>query len=251
MPWQIMTRALGLDEGGYVRSALDALWSVLSLDGGPSTPAHHRAAFTIAFVSLAAKMAKADGVVACIEARTFERLFSVKPEEAANVRAVFELAGADTAGYEVYASQIKEALASEPRLLRDVLDALFHIAAADGVIHGREDVFLADVAGIFGVSDAEFRAVRAVFVVDDRPGRANDNPYEVLGASRDISDSDLKAHHRQLVREHHPDSLQARGVPPEFHGAAARKLAVINAAYDAIMKERGLKPSMLARQAGE
>jgi len=41
------------------------------------------------------------------------------------------------------------------------------------------------------------------------------------------------------VRENHPDKLIARGVPEEFIRLATDKLAVINAAFDKIEKERG------------
>ena len=236
MPWDVITKTLGLNEGGFVRSGLDA---VLELMGVGATPAHQRAAFTIAFVALAAKMAKADGRVCAVETATFQRLFDVATSEAANLRRVFNLAAGDTAGYETYARQLARALSAEPRLLRDVFDGLFHIAASDGIIHPQEDVFLRTVADIFVISAAEFRSIRAAFVVDLT--RGSDSPYDILGIAPSVSDAALKARHRELVRDHHPDSLTARGVPPEFHGAAGRKLAVINAAYDAIMKERGLK----------
>ena len=236
MPWELMTRALGLSEGGYVRSAFDGLWAALGGDSG--TPARHRAAFTIAFVSLAAKMAKADGVVAPIEEATFARLHSVVPDQEHSVRMVFDLASGDTAGFEIYAAQIRDVLADEPRLLRDVLDSLFHIAADDGVFHGREDEFLRKVSRCFAIGDAEFQAIRAAFV---HGGHSGNDPYSVLGVSPAISDSDLKLHHRQLVRDHHPDSLMARGVPREFHAAAERKLAVINAAFDQITAARAAR----------
>jgi len=42
------------------------------------------------------------------------------------------------------------------------------------------------------------------------------------------------------VRENHPDALASRGVPREFVEMATRKIAAINAAYEAIAKERGL-----------
>jgi len=239
MPWETLTRAIGLGDGGYVRSALDGLWAAIGGDSASGTDAQHRASFTIAFIALAAKMAKADGIVAPIEAATFDRLHSVAPDQEQSARMVFDLASGDIAGFEVYAQQIRDALADEPRLLRDVLDALFHIAASDGVFHGREDEFLAEVARCFGITDDEFCAIRAAFVHDDRPGaQCGDDPYAVLGVRPTIADADLKAHHRELVRDHHPDSLMARGVPSEFHAAAERKLAVINAAYDRIAKQR-------------
>ncbi len=241
MPWALITKALSLDERTPLRTAFDLLWAMIV--SPPATPAHHKAAFTIAFVALAAKMAKADGCVTAIEAETFDLLYDVHPSEARNVRHVFHMAAQDTAGFESYARQIAKALRSEPRLLRDVFDGLFHIACADGVLHPGEDVFLRTVADIFTIGAAEFRAIRASFIADPKAvgDRDQDSPYDVLGVSWSITDADLKARHRMLVREHHPDSLASRGVPAAFHARAERKLAVINAAFDAIAKSRGLK----------
>lgn len=243
MPLVQLTKALGLGEGGTVRNALDALLSLLTpVTALDRTPAHQQVAFTIAFVSLAAKMAKADGVVALVEAETFDRLYEVRTGEAVNVRRVFDLAAQDTAGFEIYARQIAKALKNEPRILRDVFDGLFFIAAADGVLHASEDTFLRAVAAIFGIGAAEFRAIRRAFIAGQgATGAGGDDPYEVLGVDPSISTAELKARHRELVREHHPDSLMARGIPEAFHSAAERKLAIYNAAYDGILRERGIK----------
>ena len=61
----------------------------------------------------------------------------------------------------------------------------------------------------------------------------------MLGVAHDAGDDEIKRTYRLLVRENHPDKLMARGVPEEFVRLATDKLAVINAAYDKIEKERG------------
>ena len=60
----------------------------------------------------------------------------------------------------------------------------------------------------------------------------------ILGVSYVAGENEIKQTYRRLVRENHPDSLMARGVPPEFLKLANDKLAAINAAYEAIEKER-------------
>ena len=246
MPWDEIAKTIGLGEGGLVRNGYDALLAAFGLDGAAKTPAHQRAAFTVAFVALAAKMAKADGCVSDVEAETFARLYEVSPDEAANVKQLFDLASADSAGFESYARRIARLLAEEPRLLRDVFDGLFHIAAADGILHPAEDAFLRRVAEIFAIADAEFRSIRSAFVCDTSAmDGVNVSPYGILGLSPSATNAELKARYRQLARDHHPDSLAARGVPVEFHAASGHKLAVINAAYDAILKRRGLKESLV------
>ena len=49
----------------------------------------------------------------------------------------------------------------------------------------------------------------------------------------------MRARHRALVAEHHPDRALARGLPAEAVAIATRRLAAINAAYDRITQERG------------
>jgi DnaJ like chaperone protein len=190
--------------------------------------------FTIAMIALAAKMAKADGVVTEDELATFQRLFRVSPQEQSSVDRIFRLAQQDTAGYEAYAGQIAKMLAGNPALLEDILDGLFEIAKSDGVFHPGESAFLERVADIFGFSPNEYRRIRAVHLGPDKG-----DPYVVLGVAYDASDDEVKATYRLLVRENHPDKLIARGVPEEFIRLATDKLAAINEAYDKIERERG------------
>ncbi len=227
-----LSQTIGSRTGRW-RDALSALWTKLGFERARErTPAHRTIAFTIAVTTLAAKMAKADGVALPIEEHAFERLFAIPPKEAKNVRRVYDLAKRDVAGFETYAGRIARMLKDEPELLSSVLACLFHIAAADGILHPAEDRFLETVATIFGIPRGEYLAIRATYVHDPR------SAYAILGVSPDFSDAELKARHRTLVREHHPDRLSASGVPAEFRCAADRRLAAINAAYDAIMEER-------------
>jgi DnaJ like chaperone protein len=195
---------------------------------------HLPVAFTAAVVALAAKMAKADGVVVGVEVEAFQRAFQVEPRESRNVTRLFELAQRDTAGYESYADQIARLVGSERAILRDVLASLFHIATADRVLHPSEDTYLATVAQRFGLSPSEYRHERAHFIADP------DSPYDVLGVTPLDSDDDLKRRHRKLVRETHPDLMMGRGVPPEMIAIATRRLAAINDAYAVIARERSL-----------
>ena len=71
-------------------------------------------------------------------------------------------------------------------------------------------------------------------------GQAEDDPYAVLGLKRGVSDAQVRATWKKLMRENHPDSLASRGVTPEFIARAGDKVARINAAWDRIKRERGL-----------
>ncbi|MCC2112050.1 MAG: DnaJ family molecular chaperone [Hyphomicrobiales bacterium] len=191
--------------------------------------------FTMAMIALSAKMAKADGVVTADEIRAFEQLFEMPAGQEANIARMFDLARQDVAGYDRYAAQIAALYKDEPAVLADIVEGLFHIAKADGVVHEAEDAFLYRVAGIFGISDAEFGTIRARHVVADR-----NDPYVILGADRSMSDAEIRRHYRRLVAENHPDRHIALGMPEEFIRIATEKLAAINEAYDRIAAERRL-----------
>jgi DnaJ like chaperone protein len=222
----------GLVTGGPVGALLGTLAGHFLMDRGDDPGV----GFTIALIALSAKMAKADGVVTEEEVRAFERLFRVAPEEEANVRRVFDMARRDAAGFEAYAGQIGRLFAGNPGVLEDILDALFEIAKADGVLHPGEQVFLERVAEIFGFAPNEFRRIRASHFAPDKA-----DPYVVLGVAYDASDDEIKHTYRMLVRENHPDSLIGRGVPEQFVRLATDKLAAINGAYEKIVAERARK----------
>lgn len=230
-----LPEAIGLTKGGSLRAALDRLMCGLGLGPCPDCPTQtNTIAFTIAVVALGAKLAKADGFVSNVEVETFHKVFSTPASQSANVQRLYDLAKKDVAGFESYAAQIAELLESEPKLKRDVVEGLFHIAAADGILHEQEDAYLRRIGEIFGFSSTEFRSIRSMFVHDP------DDAYAVLGLKPDISDADLRSHYRRLVRDNHPDAATARGVPEEFIEMANRKLAAINAAYEEVARERGL-----------
>ncbi len=163
-------------------------------------------------------------------------MFNIPPEESANFGRLFDLAAQDIAGYDIYAAKIARLLSDDPDMLRALLECLFHVAAADGILHPGEDKFLSVVAEKFGLTRGELLSIRAGFVKDPC------SPYTILGVDGGVSDADLKLRYRALVREHHPDRLAVHGVPPELRCAANRRLAAINAAYDTVLADRGLRP---------
>lgn len=231
MPWQTILKTLGAPDGASLDGLLRAIRATLGLGQRDGV---ERAAFTAAVVALAAKLSISDGASIRIEEETFERLFRFDPEEAENVRWLFRLAAKDTAGFESYARELAKTLADRPEMMRDVFEALLHVASADGILHEGEDRYLATVAEILGYPPEKYRAIRARFVSDPA------DPYEVLGVSRELGNDGLKTRHRELVRRHHPDVLAGKGLSRELQDVAERQLAAINAAWDKIARERGL-----------
>lgn len=200
--------------------------------GGACAPDPNDVGFTAAVIGLAAKMARADGEASEQELAAAARVFRPPPGEEAAFRRVFSIAQQSVLGFESYAKQIGKKYHDRPCLLEDVLDGLFHIAGVDGAVSGRELYYLRVVADLMGLSDLDFRRIKATHLGPD-PG----DPYSVLGLLPGASLEDSRAAWRKLASENHPDTMAARGAPAEFVAIAERKMIVINDAWAKIRAE--------------
>ncbi len=199
-------------------------------------PGGKDAAFTLALVALSAKMAVADGVVSVSEVAAFRNIVIIPDGDLEQVERFFMLAQQDVAGYRSYARKIGKLFQDSPETLEHVLDALFNIAAADGMIHEGEFEYLKNVSDIFGFDDARFEQIAARFLINDN----GFDPYLVLGLVPEATNGEIKRVYRRLISEHHPDRLIAKGVPKELISIATARVAAINAAHDQICKARGI-----------
>lgn len=225
--------------GQIVADGVEAMGTIFQsvrevVKGLSDVEARRQLTFTIAMIALSAKMAKADGVVTQVEADAFLDLFSIPPGEERNVARIYDLAKRDVSGFEAYARNVARLMENDRQILEDVLDGLFHIAKADGVIHERELAYLERVGAIFGFDEITFQKIASRHYTG-----VEHDPYIVLGADPSWSFEQLQKQYRNLVRENHPDRLIGRGVPEEFVAIATERLAAINHAWDAIEASQG------------
>jgi DnaJ like chaperone protein len=194
--------------------------------------------FAICVVVLSAKLAKCDGLVKREEIDAFRRQFRIPPEAVRDIGRLFDQARDTAEGFEAYAVQLGEAFADNRGMLEDVLAALFVIARADGPVNRSELDFLSRTHRGFGLGQAAWDRARGA--VPRQPTTDEPDAYAVLGVARSTAAEEIRATWKRLMRENHPDSLAARGVPEEFIARANEKVARINAAWDRIKRERGL-----------
>jgi len=190
-------------------------------------------AFTTAVTALGAKLAKADGRAQSSEYEAFSEVFQPEPGSQGNVRRLYQLARQTTRGFESYARRLAKRYRHCPQLLEDVLDGLFFVAISDGAVSADELVYLERVAQLFGLSPLAFRRLKATHL-----GFERDDPYAVIGVAHDASDAEVRVAWKAQLSEAHPDRARARGLPAEFIEVAEAKAAAINAAFDAVMRER-------------
>lgn len=192
-----------------------------------------QAGLVAALVALGAKMAKADGSVRPEDVEAFKQVFKADPDTEDTIGRFFDLARQTTLGYERYARIVAKRFRARPAALEDVMDGLFHIALADGIVTDEELDFLRNVSDVFGFSESEFSRIKAAHM-----GREADDPYLILGVDESISDADLKRAYRRQAAANHPDRMVARGLPRELIGLSNHKMAMINIAYAKICAQR-------------
>ncbi len=227
--------------GNVVRPTADGHCPVcgMELHSRPLSSAFDRQfVFYVSLASLAAKMAKADGVVTEDEIRTFDTFvrqeLQLNTEERQIIAKLFNEAKNAPQDYRAFATQFKQLIGQQREALHMMVHLLFRIAMADGTFHPAEERFIKDVAGIFGLSTMEYDQISALFI------RKSQHAYQVLGVRPEASDDEIKSAYKKLVMEYHPDKLMAKGVPEDFIKIANEKTSEINNAYDEIKKERGL-----------
>lgn len=203
-----------------------------ALDPDNWLPGGRDAAFALALIALSAKMAVADGVVTASEERAFRAIVDILPGHEKQVARVFNLAKQDVAGFEFYARKVMRFFHDSPQTLEHVLDGLFYIATADGMVHEAELDYLKAISDIFGFDDIRFEQLASQHVRLD----AGVDPYAVLGLDPSATLEEIRRVYRALVAEHHPDRLIALGVPEDLIDVATARMQVINLAYQALTR---------------
>ncbi|MGG5824020.1 TerB family tellurite resistance protein [Falsiroseomonas sp. HW251] len=199
--------------------------------------------FAISVIVLSAKLAKADGPVKRQEIDAFKAMFRIPPENLREVGQMFDKARQDGEGWEPFAEKLGEAFADNRAMLEDVLAALFYIARSDGPITRGELPVLQGIHLRFGLDAGAWERAKGGSGqqgsrVEEQ--RQTDDAYAVLGLTKAATDDEVRLAWRKLMRENHPDTLAARGVPKDFVVRATKKVAEINAAWDRIKRQRGL-----------
>lgn len=65
--------------------------------------------------------------------------------------------------------------------------------------------------------------------------------YAILGVTAQATDQQVKKAYRQLMSQHHPDKLAAKGLPPGMMKMATEKTQRIQKAYQIVCQARGMK----------
>ena len=145
---------------------------------------------------------------------------------------IFNVAKESKEPFDGFAQQFYELFSNDSRMLTNMLELLIRIAKADGTYHHNEEQLIRRAAILFNIDTSEFERIKAMYVQN------SDKEYAILGASRADSDDVIKTKYRKLVKEYHPDTIMAKGLPEEFGKFATEKFREIQQAYEKIVQER-------------
>jgi DnaJ like chaperone protein len=190
---------------------------------------------------------KADGRVSADEIRIAEQLFDrLHLSGAARDMAKAAFSRGKAEGFDVDAevARFVQITRGQPALLQMFLQIQLSALAADGVVHPAEHQMLLRIARGLGVPESEVLRLEAMLGGGGRgdasPGQKLEAAYRILGVDPTAADADVKKAYRQLMSQHHPDKLAAKGLPESMREMAEQKTREITVAYDTVKQARGL-----------
>ncbi|MDG1804569.1 TerB family tellurite resistance protein [Flavicella sp.] len=126
--------------------------------------------------------------------------------------------------------QIRQQMQHASRL--QLVHYLFALAKADEIVTPDELDMLHKIAGYLSINPHDFESIKAMFYND------SESAYKILEIEKAVTDKEVKAAYRKMVKKHHPDKVKHLG--EEHVKGAQEKFLKIQEAYEQIKKERGL-----------
>ncbi len=196
-------------------------------------------------------LAKADGQVSEQEIRLARQVMQQMNLSEAATREAMALfgrgKGAEFDLDETLAS-LRQVALSHRNLAQMFIEIQLGAAYADGALEAVERQILLKVCEALGFSEAEFNRLDTMIQAQmhaHQPGRTSGmsmaDAYAILDIDEGASDAEVKKAYRRLMSQHHPDKLQAKGLPSEMMKLAEEKTHEIRTAYERIRDERGFK----------
>jgi DnaJ like chaperone protein len=249
MSWmgKILGGGLGFVFGGPIGAVLGAALGHQAFDskgGGGilSGLENKQSIYFAATFSMLGKLAKADGAVTQREVDVIDRIMRDNlrlPEDARSLAVnIFNVAKDSEDDFDDFAHQFYNEFGRAEVVLVSIIDLLFVVAYADGVLHPAEEAMIRSAVRIFGL-DAKYAQIKGRFT-GQGSGQIDDinQCYLILGCEPEDETKAIKRKYRKLAMEYHPDRVQANGMTPELVATAEAKFKDIQHAWDVIEKER-------------
>lgn len=114
-----------------------------------------------------------------------------------------------------------------------LLHYLFGLSGADGHTHAKEIELIETICNYMGIRSADYKSIKAMFVKDIN------SAYQILEVTPDANEEELKKAYRKMAVKYHPDKVAHLG--EDVKKAATEKFQKVQAAYEEIKRQRGIK----------
>lgn len=190
-------------------------------------------AFTFSVIALSVPLVRQEGRIVSARYLAFRQAFPMQASEDAKLRSLFDLAAKEELQARHYVRRIVMLFPTKQPLYLDVVRRLLQIASISGALSVSDYNYICHTARQFGISQREWKQMISVFGAPKAS-----TPYGVLGVRKSWTTAAIKAAHTRLMKQYHPDRFQAEGASPETISLLNQRVAEINAAYSAILKQR-------------
>lgn len=203
--------------------------------------------------ALMAKMASADGKVCELEEQLVKNMLddlSKEFRDTARAKEIlselFERETQSPEGVELLALEFTRLTKGEYKKRLKLVEFLLTLAYADGTLSEVEREIIIDIAAYLELDNEDFNRIYDEFelyfasrITKER--MSQEEALKLFGLSEEEARGEtLKRRYRELVKEHHPDIIQGKGMDKNFIEAATKKLQEINEAYE-ILRDRSSK----------
>jgi len=249
--------------GALLGHQLDTGAGAGSLLGGRTDPAKVNALFFPTTFRVMGHIAKADGRVSEQEiasARAVMQALRLNPAQKLSAMGYFNEGKQAAFDLDAALRQLRGAIAPHPELANFFVEIQVQAALAGDGLSELPRARLRRVALLLGLGQAQFERLESILrwshagtgagagarAGGASAGRASGDDriahaYSMLEATPSMSDEQIvKAYRRQMSR-HHPDKLQANGLPDSMIERAKERTQQIQVAYEAIRARRGMR----------
>ena len=189
--------------------------------------------FNISLLILSASVMKANGKVKKSELAYVKQFLLHQYGEAKAKQLLLTLK--DILDKEIPLVDVTDQISNNMRgaLRLQLMQYLFGIAKADGLVDDKEYQLLEQIARGLRIENNEFNSLKAMFYTNSA------SYYDVLNLSKSANDDEVKKAYRKLAVEYHPDKVANLGA--DHQEASKIKFQKILEAYENIKKDRGIK----------
>lgn len=200
------------------------------------------------FVSLVAKVAKADGRVHELEAQLIgmmfddiSKIFNEKEKARAIMKEIFNEEKLTSDDTKQIAQDLNKLLGRSILKRKQFIAFLIQLAFIDNGISNEEEKVLREIMQELNIAPNVYDEIVNKFenmMKNNQQTMSSKEAYEILGVKESDDMDTIKKAYRKLIREYHPDIISSQNKDESYMEEATAKTQEINQAYQVIKEQK-------------